>query len=371
MCGHVGVFGFNGGKNRPLFEDMLTVNQLRGKHSTGGAFINQQGHPRVIKAVGGPNNLLYSKKYGDKIANKHDILCFLGHGRHATVGKIAEETTHPFHFGNIILAHNGTQIKYDSLVEDAPSNLSFDNDSQAIAWAIANKGVKWTWERVSGAAALVWWDIKEKSLNMLRNDKRPLYFARADGRIVWASETWMIKEMCGRNNIKIDGNLQFPVENFWWKFIYSSVAKFTEHAEEVEGAKVSEVHNTPFLEWEGYGGVANRPYNSHHHNNLLRNDDEAKRLGAIVDNWLDIKKPSTKPTPLLPSPKMKIVDEDPFSRLKDITEEQYRAQYTVCAFCGHDVKEEYDTSVIINAFQAACDSCASTAEHEGMNLWQI
>lgn len=364
MCGHVGVFGFNSGKHKPLFEDMLIVNQLRGKHSTGILAVNNQGHPRVVRAVGGPNNVFYSKKYLDKIANKHDILCLLGHGRHATVGKVDETTAHPFHFKNIILAHNGTQYNYDDLIKDASDEMVFDSDSQAIAWAIANKGVEWTWAKVRGAAALVWWNIQEKSLNLLRNDGRPLYFARAEGKIVWASETWMIREMCDRNNIKISGNLQIPVKDFWWKFIYKPVSNFEENYCEVEGPKVYETHKNPFGDWENYGGIANIPYNNMHNKVLRQNHEKIeKQLNPIVDNWLDSKKyPSTKNT---------IVDNDPFSRLKDITEEHYKDQYSVCAFCGINIKEEYDTSVIISSFQAVCDSCASTAEHEGMNLWQI
>src|SRR6056297_646133 len=118
MCGLVGMFGNIQGK--PLyksFRDMLFMDAVRGKDSTGIALVNSDWEPFVLKAVGTPNRLIQSpqemKKHakfldqtGLPAAESHRVL--LGHNRAATLGEVDWKNAHPFDFPELIGAHNGT-----------------------------------------------------------------------------------------------------------------------------------------------------------------------------------------------------------------------------------------------------------------------
>lgn len=191
MCGIVGVAGNLNAREKDMFQSLLTVCQLRGKHSTGAITVNNSDKYDYVKRLGTPEFLIETKEYDRKI---HSPLskALIGHCRHATAGKVNMLNAHPFEHGHICGVHNGTLQG----VYNMERFREFDVDSDWLYWYISEYGIEETIRNIDsdGAWALVWWDEKQETLNFLKNEKRPLYFTYSKGmnQMFWASEPWML-----------------------------------------------------------------------------------------------------------------------------------------------------------------------------------
>src|SRR3546814_8848521 len=74
--------------------------------------------------------------------NVYQSLAFVGHNRFATKGKVNDLNAHPFHYGNIVGAHNGTLEKSSWDALDKKLGEDTDVDSQAIITSIATFGIR-------------------------------------------------------------------------------------------------------------------------------------------------------------------------------------------------------------------------------------
>lgn len=246
MCGLVGVAGFISVDADKVFRNLLLLDQIRGFHSTGvGIVPTTMNHMKVVKDIGTPNELWYEE---DKVFSKQGIVSMqsrvlMGHNRAATIGEVTKENAHPFKYGKITGAHNGTLVWYDDL-EDA---TSFDVDSKALINDINVNGIKHTWKNFMGAAALTWWDEESSTINFIRNKDRPLYLCELEGKgslLAWASEKWMIEAaICGTKlKIKEDekiGNPWMLKENYLHSYrVENSKVKLV-NVEELEGGKTA------------------------------------------------------------------------------------------------------------------------------------
>jgi len=199
MCGIVGVLGKIGKSRLSMFEDMLTMDAVRGNDSTGVAVINKEdvwwGKDVVL-----PNGIFDWQDYKD--AKKAKPFCLIGHNRAATRGAIKSDNAHPFQHGHITLVHNGTLDAAWRL----PNYWKFGTDSEAIAYAISQHGIETVWPVIDGAATLVFWDDKEKSLNVISNNKRPFFMQPFPGStgIVWSSERWTLLTAAARTGVVLD-----------------------------------------------------------------------------------------------------------------------------------------------------------------------
>lgn len=202
MCGLVGIAG------NLLYQDEFTMKRLllfdffRGEHSTGMAAIRTNGDAVISKIASDPIQLFGLKSFYNAL-NGTASRAFIGHNRHATRGGVNTVNAHPFQFGPIIGAHNGT-LDYSSFrrLQDALGE-EFAVDSMAIFAGFERLGVSETMSLLTegkdakeGAWALVWFDQRDKTLNFLRNKHRQLFYAYEEGfkRMFWASEWWMLRE---------------------------------------------------------------------------------------------------------------------------------------------------------------------------------
>lgn len=208
MCGIVGMAGNLNSSTNKMFNNMLIFDQIRGSHSTGVAVVPSiSSEVSVEKDIGSPANLWEyesSKLFDSKGYLKNIPKVVIGHNRSATVGSITVENSHPFQFEHITGVHNGSLTYY----RDLEGHNTHEVDSQAIFDTISKKGIDHCWESFYGAACLVWWDSKEGSLNIIRNDQRPLCIAYSEKEdaVFWASEEWMIIVAAGRNNVNLKKN---------------------------------------------------------------------------------------------------------------------------------------------------------------------
>lgn len=213
MCGIIGVAGTITSALEESFKDLLILDSLRGEDSTGVAMVHSAGDISVVKEVGDPFILLGTKRFSNAFKSSHRVL--IGHNRWATTGKVNRANAHPFECGDLIGVHNGTlRNKYQ-----IPGHIHFDTDSESLYNHIDKVGIDEAMKIAEGAWALVYYNKLDHSVNMLRNDQRPLFFSYTKGKkaLMWASEKWMLQVASSRNKVELDKIVDLPVDK-WHKF---------------------------------------------------------------------------------------------------------------------------------------------------------
>lgn len=193
MCGLVGIFtqGYTNDKEMALFKGLLLVDQLRGEHATGVFKVSpSKNEVSVIKRATNAVDFLADEEVKEFL-DKDKVNIYVGHNRYATMGdKGKHDNAHPFQADHITLVHNGGVDPFALDLLEGYTDPAVEVDSHMVALTIAKHGIeKAVKEHLSGAFALIWWDSKERTLNFIRNQDRPLWFAvTTQGAMVWASE---------------------------------------------------------------------------------------------------------------------------------------------------------------------------------------
>lgn len=223
MCGIVGYITnnkkFEGSSYlRDYFRQALFVDTLRGKDSTGifAAPHDNLGRVNYFKRPVEAMDFLQMKIPSDIINRSNNFL--IGHNRAATQGKVNGPNSHPFVHGNIIGIHNGTLRADDGLID----RNKFDVDSEALIYTLSEKPSEEVIPEILGAFALIWYDIEEEKLHIVRNDERTLYFGKVEfpswnnqgvsnTAYLIASERGMLKWVANRNGMKVKALSDFAV----------------------------------------------------------------------------------------------------------------------------------------------------------------
>lgn len=193
-------------KGEKVFRRMLELDTIRGPHSTGILHVNGKGETNVFKQVGTPWDLYQYKACEDLFRPTANVL--LGHNRWATKGKVNRANAHPFEFDSVVGAHNGTLTSTFNLDDHA----KFEVDSENIYHDMDKNGVYETIPKLKGAYALTWFNKHEMTINLIRNEQRPLYYAFSKNMetLFWASEPWMI-ELSVRGEYEIESVVSLPI----------------------------------------------------------------------------------------------------------------------------------------------------------------
>lgn len=214
MCGIVGIYSRFGGKasskKNSIFETLLTIDQLRGKDSTGVfGFDFRDASPITYKTLGTPYEVLSG---APAMFNSRD--CKVGHNRHATAGSVTAANAHPFTHGHITLVHNGTLRNTQHLRTkyNIPDKITVD--SEMVAYAMSKvEDEREVFQDIDGAFAFVWYNSKHKLLNFVRNTERPLSFARVEDDskfFIFGSEGLMLQFAMLREGISNYKIFNFP-----------------------------------------------------------------------------------------------------------------------------------------------------------------
>ena len=202
MCGIVGIIRMDGGdltlQARDLFENLLYHDTVRGPDSTGAFVFSDENKVHIIKDSTPGYEFIKSDQWKKLMVKVPNARAMFGHNRYATVGDITHANAHPFLSENIILMHNGTLHNKHTL------GHTKDVDSDALCHAMSELGWKKAIDKASGSWALSWFDLKESSINVLRNTQRPLHMGitTIQGKVhhVFASEKNMLHWVIDRTN---------------------------------------------------------------------------------------------------------------------------------------------------------------------------
>lgn len=197
MCGIVGRAGPMTLADEMTFKTMLLLDYFRGTDSTGMATVRaSSGEVNVLKVADDPIIFMQHSEFESVLNGNLDAI-WIGHNRASTIGASTRANAHPFMCEHITGVHNGTLEKSSMAALAARLPEVYGTDSETIFTHIAVYGIEETVKLLQGAWALVWYDSIEKTLNMLRNDQRPLFtceIERGDkGNVLtWASDWKMI-----------------------------------------------------------------------------------------------------------------------------------------------------------------------------------
>lgn len=242
MCGIVGSISLSnvhvvGTDRRKFMEQALMIDTLRGEHSTG-VFYRQKGGPKATlgwakNAVDG-YRFVNSPEFNNITKQVNNNWFMVGHNRYATVGGVSTETAHPFVEGPISMVHNGTLSSTWALPK-SQRELGVEVDSHALCHnlgLVSPEDVgKEVIEKIDGAFALVWHDSRDASLNIVRNTRRPLHFAKAasSDTIYFASEAGQLRWLDERISLDLDSVYQLkPGAHLKWteENIYPTVKEY-------------------------------------------------------------------------------------------------------------------------------------------------
>lgn len=150
------------------------MDQVRGKDSVGIIAVDDK-YVSWEKSVIDPVSFLEHRRVSPLLLTAHSLI---GHNRAATRGGVTINNAHPFNHGDITLVHNGT------LFENAVKTPHFTVDSESIAYALSlvePNQAKGVIESLDGAYALIWYDARDKSFNICRNEERLLHYMVNEG----------------------------------------------------------------------------------------------------------------------------------------------------------------------------------------------
>jgi predicted glutamine amidotransferase len=208
-------------KHKKVMKDLLFFNTLRGRDSTGVSRYDKNKQEVLTHKATVPGFEFIDLPFIDDLL-KPCVGAWIGHGRWKTVGSINRLNAHPFEVreedGTIsfIGAHNGTLTNQYN-IERELNKGKFGTDSEAFLNLIAKVGAKKAVAEARGAWALSYWNSEDDSVNLLRNKERPLTYALTDDEevVMWASEAWMIRIACDRNEVKLATNQAGSPAIFW------------------------------------------------------------------------------------------------------------------------------------------------------------
>lgn len=303
MCGQGGLAGTITPAGETAFKKLLIMNAVRGTDSTGAASVkrmkNKDGTFEIVgaKEVGHAFNLLETHRASE--TDIRDVLAgtqraLLGHCRASTRGASLRRNAHPFIFDDVVGTHNGTldHSSHNTLIAKG----RFDTDSECIFNEIQAVGIAETVKKFKDRAdayALVWFDGRDGeggSINFLKNDKRPLYYAfsKDNEMIGWSSEFYHLAAAFET----IPHNSKFmEFENdvhYCWEIPEVNKAFGKCKVVKREPVKTPLVSGgTTNTVWKQHGATSNGSgtgynYNHNHHSNSNSNSNASD----LYDSWL-------------------------------------------------------------------------------------
>lgn len=227
MCGLVGIVGSVWKRERSVFDIMFFMNTLRGPHGCGlftmGTSLKEKiDYWDVDKSELPSSSYIFTEEY-DRFIDAYSQKVIMGHSRYATIGKITTDNNHPFSVYkgtnkkgkqriNLVGMHNGTiRGTFDGTDK-------FDTDSEALFNLISAKGdlkeaLSDVYRRCHSIHyALAFYDFEDDSVNLIRNEHRPLYLCKWNDCYLWSSDSQFLRIAFSRCGIDSKEYGIYPIE---------------------------------------------------------------------------------------------------------------------------------------------------------------
>jgi hypothetical protein len=251
------------------FKDLMVLAQLRGEEGAGMIAIPkkatiQKSQVRVRRTTWSSGHLVTTKDFDECVKGDTNIL--IGHARAPTKGGNDIKNVHPHACGDVILVHNGTMTYVDD--SSIPAGAS---DSALITKCIAEKGVQEFVNTSWGAYCLIWLDLRDQTINFLRNNERPLSICSeqvtshpnsSTRNFWWASEGWMLNVALSRYTGYAKERFvltQLP-KNEHWKFPLDVNLQLAKPEVTIVERKVFPVSNRVYAGWEAWADENQVPF---------------------------------------------------------------------------------------------------------------
>lgn len=269
MCGLAGVVSTSfSAWEYDIFERLLLINSLRGEHSTGVIRVQEDGVVKTRKSTL-PSFQFVRSDVSDIIEeSKHHKkpYALLGHTRHATKGATVLKNAHPFSFKSVVGMQNGTiQKKFKHSDE-------YETDTEAFYRNLNDYGLEKALEEIEAhdtAYVFQWIDKKEKTLNIIKNSKRPLTLTYAFGgtTLLWSSEQehleWVLKSKRYTTNTGWRGSTQ----DRFFSLHDNDLLSIPLHSKPMEKATLRKIEvkkaSTPLIGFRGTTGTTSTTATSH------------------------------------------------------------------------------------------------------------
>lgn len=231
MCGIVGFITdpnqYKSFNLQQFITTALEVGTVRGEHASGIFYLAQDGiSPGWLKHNVPGYSFVNSDSYEKIVNHIKNSRAAVGHNRYATRGSNTVSNAHPFQEGRITLVHNGTISSHGECGTDAAKVPKVDVDSHAITHSLNTHSVENVIKNLRGGFVLVWHDSEDNSINIIRNDVRPIHMAQVEGErtIVFASEAGMLCWVAERCNLRL-GQVYLPKPGVLFKFLPNQTLK--------------------------------------------------------------------------------------------------------------------------------------------------
>lgn len=204
MCGLFGMAGVGvNSDDLDVINDLMIVSALRGTDATGLAAGATYGKAKCFKIKGDPYYWRWDavEKGFEKSLFNISNSYFLGHCRKRTTGATDVNGAQPFTGDKVIGTHNGMlSWDFDKFHTDSAKLIALINANTDDFQSVIDQ------TNANDAIALVWFNSKTGTLNLYKNNKRPLFFAFNEKRSVlyWASELEMLTLALKRNRVEFD-----------------------------------------------------------------------------------------------------------------------------------------------------------------------
>jgi len=206
MCGIVGVIakskhGFSI-KHIDLFSDLLRADELRGEDSTGIIYVENDAAFGIMKEASPASWCSKSMVHSQMLTNKiQKGKALIGHNRKATVGRVTDETAHPFVVDNTFaMVHNGTLYGHKELKDtEVDSEALAHHLSKVFTTSATKDELETEVGKVDGAYAVAAYNQDNNTVFLMRNSQRPLFFMELPDAWCWASEAGMLYWIVGRH----------------------------------------------------------------------------------------------------------------------------------------------------------------------------
>lgn len=215
MCGLAGLAStFLNNDDKEFFKDLMIISGIRGLDGTGmiSAFENKKGNLEIKYDKKEVPSGQYIKERKQYLLDRNHPLFMMGHCRAGTSGKTCVEFTHPFVYGDLCGMHNGT-IHGISSIKDGM------NDSMVLYSRMSSMGLQDVIHSLpfDAAYALTWTNCRDKTINILRNRHRTLYYAynRKRENLAWASEDMILELAISRSKEEWESVEEFKVDTHY------------------------------------------------------------------------------------------------------------------------------------------------------------